>query len=504
MVPFKPTTPSAALGGTTFSATTSTYQPFDLPPPGANASPALPLAIPAPAINQPAASSNVQNLVNALQSTPPSLQQPQVSPNNSAVVSQRFPGAGQLLPRTQPAQTTANDRGNNTPTLGNTSSSDNEILQGRIPTLDDLPVPDLTALSAGTKHLLVSSGSNQNGPNEQIISDIWNTQLVAIVGSERVLAGDLAAVIEPIIAQNKAMIRNKEQEKEIRLTLVRQLLPQYIEMKALQQQYLRDIVGNVSPKELQKKKEEIMSKASRAFYDKYVPIELYRRHKVDDLAELEGKLQESKLSLNIMKNHFLVQVLAMQCEDKYVATSFEIPPGDILAYYEKNVDKWRIPARAKWRELVARFDRYPSKDAAKVAINNMGNEVFLGGKQFEAVAKDSSSGFTASDGGIHDWTNKSSLKSEVLDAALFNLPMHRLSEVIESDAGYHIVEVLEREPARTQEMVEIQAEIRKKLSDDIRDEKLKDYRKKVMIRTPVWTMWPEDISGSKLLRDIQE
>ncbi|MFO0939791.1 MAG: hypothetical protein U0930_03400 [Pirellulales bacterium] len=200
--------------------------------------------------------------------------------------------------------------------------------------------------------------------------------MVAIVGNGYVLAGDMAAVIEPIIVQNKARLRNKKEEVEARLMLVRQLLPEYVSMKALQQQFFKDIAGNVPPKELQKKKDEIMSKASKAFYDKYVPIELYRKYKVDDLAELESKLQENGLAINIMKNHFLMQVLAMQCEDKYVANSFEIPPGDILDYYEKNIDKWRIPARVKWREMVIRFDKHSSKDEAKNAINNLGNEVF--------------------------------------------------------------------------------------------------------------------------------
>jgi parvulin-like peptidyl-prolyl isomerase len=199
-----------------------------------------------------------------------------------------------------------------------------------------------------------------------------------------------------------------------------------------------------------------------------------------------------------------MQVLAMQCEDKYVANTFEIPPGDILDYYEKNIDKWRMPARVKWRELVIRFDKHASKDEAKNAINNLGNEVFLTGKPFEAVARDSSEGHNAKDGGNYEWTTVGSLKSEVIETALFNLPLRRLSEVIEDDIGYHIVEVLEREPARIQEMSEIQTEIRTKLSNEIRAEKLQEFRKKILIRTPVWTMWPEDIQGSKPLVAVQE
>ncbi len=517
MVPFNPmaqtTGPVASGGG---------YRAVDLPPPGAQ-----PTTQPVPSSPSGRADNQrlAQSLLDAIQgapsvqnsstnsnltSPPPLSSQQPVAPQQLALPnssmqkqpSRDLPGAGQLLPKNAPTPT----QNGNTARPGDRGSiaqanTDPDSFQGRIPTLDDLPIPDITVFE-GSKNLLVSSSKDvDTGP---VTSEPWNTKLVAIVGNERVLAGDMAAVIEPIIVQNRAQLRSKKQENEARLILVRQLLPEYISMKALQQQFFRDIAGNVPPKELQKKKDEIMSKASKAFYDKYVPIELYRKYKVDDLAELEGKLQENGLGINIMKNHFLMQVLAMQCEDKYVADSFEIPPGDILDYYEKNIDKWRIPARVKWRELVTRFDKHPSKDAARNAINNLGNEVFLTGKPFEAVARDSSEGHNAKEGGTYDWTTAGSLKSEVIEQALFNLPLRRLSEVIEDDMGYHIVEVLEREPARIQDMAEIQTEIRKKLSNEIRAEKLKEFRNKILIRTPIWTTWPDDIPGSKPLVDVQE
>lgn len=356
------------------------------------------------------------------------------------------------------------------------------------------------------KSLLASYSSStafgSSAPAGSTINEVWNAKLVAIVGTERILAGDMAAIIEPIINQNK--FPSKRQENEARQMLVRQLLPQYIEMRALQQEFFRDVAGNVPPKELEKKRTEITSRVSRAFYDRYVPMELYRKFKVENLADLEVKLQESGMSIGIMKNHFLMQVLAMQLEDQYVAESFEIPPAEILAYYQQHMEQWKIPARAKWRQLTVRFDRHESRVEAENLIKQMGNEVVLGGKPFEAVARDSSEGFTADEGGVYDWTTKGSLKSTIIDQAIFTLPLNRLSQIIEDDLGLHIIEVTERESERTQEMVEIQSEIRKKLSGEIRQEKLKQFRAKVMERVPIWTLWPEDIPGSKQLNEILE
>ena len=77
------------------------------------------------------------------------------------------------------------------------------------------------------------------------------------------------------------------------------------------------------------------------FYDRYVPLELLKRYDAADLAELEEKLQDNRLSVAMMKNHFLTQILASQLEEKYVPETFEIPPEEILDYYRQNLDKWQ-------------------------------------------------------------------------------------------------------------------------------------------------------------------
>lgn len=468
------------------------YVPSDLPPP------------PSTRTTDTSVVDPVEGLINAVPAFATAPGQSDASPIGR-INSRELPAAGQLLPRNVVTSPTGPQP---TGTFGS-GLSQSTGGQGTVPFgsgvggNQTVPVPDLKALGGTSGFKLAGFDSTNpvvDNPAGQIISDMWNTKLVAIVGTERILAGDLAAIIEPIIYENSSRFTSKRQENDARQTLLKQLLPQFIELKALQQEFYRDIAGNVSPKELAKKKEEIHSRASKAFFDKYVPIELYRRYKVEDLGELEAKLHEKGLSLAISKNHFLTQFSAMQLENKYVAESFEIPPGEILAYYQQHQDKWQIPARAKWRELAVRFDKHGgNRQEAENQIKNLGNEVVLGGKPFEAVARDSSEGFTAAEGGLHDWTTQGSLKSNIIDQALFVLPTHRLSQIIEDEVGFHIVEVLEREQARTQDMSEIQTEIRQKLSDQIRQQKLDEFRDKVVARTPIWSKWPEDMPGAKPL-----
>jgi PPIC-type PPIASE domain len=477
MVPFNSTRPLA-------------FKAVDLPPPPApGSSPAISVSPDSrPASSAATLSSPAQDLLGAIPF--PTVQASPTQQGNRELNS--LPGATQLLPRPVIEGSGATNRALPDFQAGTGSATSSNSA------LKDIPVPSL----ASSKSSLASFNSMPNESSEVtpvINSNLWSTRLVAVVGTERILAGDLTPVIEPIIQENKDRIRSKQQEQEARMGLVRQLLPQFIEMKALQQEFYKDIAGNIPPRELEKKKEEIQARASKAFYEKFVSIELYRKYEVNDLASLEKKLQDNGLTITLMKNHFLMQILAMQLEEKYVAETFEIPPQEILDYYQKNIDQWRIPARVKWRELAVRFDRHPNRAAAEALIVNMGNEVILGGKPFEAVARDSSEGFTATEGGNHDWTTQGSLKSAAIDKALFANEPLKLSELIEDEVGFHIVEVLEREAAHIQDMAEIQSEIRKKLSKQMRQEKLKDFRQKVMGRVPIWSLWPEDIPGSRPL-----
>ena len=66
-----------------------------------------------------------------------------------------------------------------------------------------------------------------------------------------------------------------------------------------------------------------------------------------------------------------------------------------------------------------------------------------------------------------------------------------------------LIEVLEREDAYTMTFPQAQAEIRKQLTKDKREKQREDQIRKIREITPVWTMWPEDIPGSKDLKEIQ-
>ena len=105
----------------------------------------------------------------------------------------------------------------------------------------------------------------------------------------------------------------------------------------------------------------------------------------------------------------------------------------------------------------------------------------------------------ASKGGVHDWTSRGSLASEQLDSQIFTLPLNKISGVIQDKLGFHIIRVLEREPAGYTPRSELQDELRSK----IRERKIVESQRVALNRMrkkiPVWTLFPDDIPDSKPL-----
>lgn len=373
-----------------------------------------------------------------------------------------------------------------------------------LPDFNQLPAPSTRASPAsialeGTG-LLVGFKPAQTPPLTP--AGFKSGELIAVVGEEHILAGDMAVFVEPIIQENRNRIPSPEDEAKLRAQLTRQVLRQYVEIKAMYQEFFRDMVGTAVPKELDDMKKQVLTRASKIFFEKQVPTML-EKYEVATLRELELKLEEKGLSLMILRGQFLEQVLASELERKHIPEKMEVSRDELLEYYRDpaNQEEWNVAGRAKWRQLTVRFDKHPDRQEAETLIKNMGNEIYLGGKSFEAVAKQSSEGFTAAEGGVYDWTTQASLKSTQLDAAIFSLPVGRLSKVIEDDLGLHIIEVLEREESHTKDFVNAQIEIREILSERKRELRRRELRDKVMARTSVWTRWPEDIPGSRPLSE---
>ncbi|MEE9936496.1 MAG: peptidyl-prolyl cis-trans isomerase [Deltaproteobacteria bacterium] len=165
--------------------------------------------------------------------------------------------------------------------------------------------------------------------------------------------------------------------------------------------------------------------------------------------------------------------------DKLVATDvnavIRVSEDEALDAYEENPEFCKTEARVRAGQIVVR-DMARAKEA---------ETRLSGGDAFEKVAAEMSIGPESARGGDLGWVARR-IMPDPLDRMLFTLPVGKISPIIRSDYGYHIVRVLEKQPARTRDF----SECRKDLIADIRARKedaafnvwLNDLKIKALVR----------------------
>jgi len=317
---------------------------------------------------------------------------------------------------------------------------------------------------------------------------------IAVIGGEPVLIGDLF----PVNKLTPQILNHPQFEMQLR-----KLLMEVVTRKALAQRFINDKVSGKTVKEREDAKKHMTTQTAKIFHQKWVPMQMERMN-CKSMLEFEEKLAEAGKKLPSMLLDFSENTWAQEHVREKVPETPNIELSELNDYYMDHIEEFKRPARVRFQILSADFSRLSSKEEAFKAIVDMGNQVVLGGAPFGAVAKRQSTGLNASEGGLFDWTIQGELKSKEIDTAIFANPVGGLSQVIENSDGFHIVEVLKREPAYTQTFAQAQADIRKSLVDKKAAKLRNDFIKRVREETFIWTKWPEDIPGSQNISELQQ
>lgn len=352
---------------------------------------------------------------------------------------------------------------------------------GAVPRTAGAPAPSAAAPLAGTE---ASNPSFQNVPgvSPQLptgeLRDIDAATIIARVNSDVILAAEVLGAVNEILAQNADKISPGELETVRRQLMQRRLEP-LIETRLLYADALRQIPPDNIPKVEDKLREE---------FEKEPLKRMMKQAKVATRVQLDEQLRQFGSSLDREREMFLMQTMARQWLLMQAKADEVVSRQEMLDHYQAHLADYERPARARWQELFVRGDRFPTRDEARRAIARLGNQL-IDGAPFEEIARQHSDGAEQAAGGLHEWTTQGSLAAEVLDRALFELPVGGLSPVLESPRGYHIVRVLEREEAGRIGFSETQDEIKRKLIDQRREVARQEYLEKLRGEAYIWTIF---------------
>ncbi len=295
------------------------------------------------------------------------------------------------------------------------------------------------------------------------------TKLVAMVGNEPIFVGDMLfevnQLVEKFMPTAPQSIKNEEIKK-----IVPKLVPKYVDAKLLYIGTLRKLPAEADVN-------KILEQAGKEF-DENAMGKMMESAGLKTAAEFDAQLRAQGSSLRKLRLSWSQDQLTKYFLSQQLAVDTEVTHQAMLDDYQARIAEYSVPARARWEQVMIRFDRTESRAETEKMLVEMANQIVYGAN-FASVAKKGSHGFNAAGGGQHDWTSIGSLVLTELDQAIFSLPIGELSEKIETADGFHVVRVLERTEATHKPFLEAQVEIKQRMLDEKRNAAFEKHLKKL-------------------------
>lgn len=152
---------------------------------------------------------------------------------------------------------------------------------------------------------------------------------------------------------------------------------------------------------------------------------------------------------------------------RVAARSAEVNELDIHLFYEMHHERFQTSeSRVASHVLITINDDYPenTRDAALARIQQVAEKLAGRGNRFDEFARRYSECPTAMEGGKLGEVNRGQLY-EGLDATLFRLQEGEISDIVESEMGFHILYCEKIKPARTVPLSKAAPRIREVLQE---------------------------------------
>ena len=175
----------------------------------------------------------------------------------------------------------------------------------------------------------------------------------------------------------------------------------------------------------------------------------------------ENDMTESKIRADIKRGMAIQQLL-----DKEVYQKVQITDEESKAFYDTNPQLFQQPERVKASHILIKVDDGASEEKkaeARKKIKEIQQKVQKG-EDFAALAKTYSEGPSGPKGGDLGSFGRGQMVKPFEDAA-FSLKPNETSDIVETRFGYHLIKVVEKQPAKKIAYADAKDRINKRLKD---------------------------------------
>jgi peptidyl-prolyl cis-trans isomerase C len=291
-----------------------------------------------------------------------------------------------------------------------------------------------------------------------ISSDAASSKYAAKVNGKTVKSTTLDFAVENFCENQKMMgVNIEDEDKKI---LREKILDELISAELLYQESKKAGLGNLT-----KKVDEQFDSIKKGF----------KTEKEFNNLMKERGLSEKELRESIEKGVYIETFLETE-----VYSDITIDETEKIQEYDNNKDKLNVPEQVNASHILVRV----SKEAAEEEKNNLRTKIeglrnkAAAGEDFAELARANSEDGSASVGGNLGYFKRGDMVKPFEDAA-FGLKPGEVSDIVETDFGYHIIKLNDIKPAHLLAYEEVEKEIERFLLNKHRIAKLSEYVEKL-------------------------
>jgi peptidyl-prolyl cis-trans isomerase SurA len=280
----------------------------------------------------------------------------------------------------------------------------------------------------------------------------------------------------------------------------------YSQVRALSAPREKLLRTQMSGKDLEKKLIELRELALKDLIDRRLVIQAFKKesyqipdHIVDQrvhdiIRESFGgdrntfikTLEAQNYTLGEFKEKELERIMVQAMRSHNVKTNSIISPTKIEDYYRKHHEEFTSKEQIKLRMIMISGQKDTASAPAQKALAEEVLGKLAGGAEFDRTAQDYSEDSTRDNGGDWGWIERNTLAAP-LEKFAFNMPVGRISNIIDYAGNYYIIKVEDKRGGTTRSLAEARDDIEKKLLQEeaqgIQERWIAGLRAKAYIKT---------------------
>ncbi len=196
--------------------------------------------------------------------------------------------------------------------------------------------------------------------------------------------------------------------------------------------------------------------------------------------EFEQNLQRSGISPDLWRESFRFRLLISKLTDAVIAKRIEISEADMESYYRHHREDFQRPEEVRVHQMLL-----ASREVAVEIKKHLQD-----GVDFATLARQHSLSPDSEDGGLLGYFSAGVLPPE-FDAVIFSLPLHQVSDPMESPYGFHLLMVDRKRSAGQRPFTAVATEIKDLLYHNQEEVLLQQWLKELRQKTRVVVDWEQ-------------